>query len=83
MLVRGGARVVLLEKAAVRRSGSTGVGIGNWHGLLAPGTTLKDIAKNITTGGGKLLGTRNLLAINRGLVDENLTYFGDYSYIGC
>ena len=29
-----GARVVLLEKAAVRRSGATGMGIGSWHQLV-------------------------------------------------
>lgn len=71
-----GAGVVLLEKAAVRRSGSAGVGIGNWHNLLSPETKLKELAEDITTGGRKFLGTWGMLPINRGLVDENVVYIG-------
>lgn len=71
-----GAQVVLLEKAAVRRSGATGLGIGGWHQLLSSEITLEDIAKDITAGGRKFIGTFNLLPINKGLVNENFTYTG-------
>ena len=71
-----GARVTLLEKAAVRRSGATGMGIGSWHQMTSENITLDDVAKEIMASGGKLIGSECILPINKGLVDENLNYIG-------
>jgi len=71
--------VVLLEKAAVRRSGAAGMGIADHHYLLPPGLTLDDIAEDISTGGRRFLATQDLTSITAGLVDENLIYLG-YKY---
>ena len=72
----GNAKVTLLEKAAVRRSGATGMGIGGWHQVLGSEITLEDIAKDIDEGGRKFIGAFNILPINKGLVNKNLTYIG-------
>ena len=71
-----GARVVVLEKAAVRRSGATGMGIGSWHQMISDDITLDDVAREIMASGGKLIGSECILPINKGLVDENLNYIG-------
>jgi len=74
--IEGGAQVVLLDKAAVRRSGAAGMGIAMWHQLLPPGFTLNDIAKDLITSGRKFLGTASYMSIMKGLIDENLIYIG-------
>ncbi|GAI39370.1 unnamed protein product, partial [marine sediment metagenome] len=71
-----GARVVLLEKADVRRSGAAGMGIGGHHQLLRDDVTLADVAKDIIEGGRKFIGTADLMPITKGLVNENLVYLG-------
>ena len=71
-----GARVILLEKAAVRRSGATGMGIGSWHQMTPEDITLDDVAKEIMASGGKSIGSEYILPINEGLVEENLNYIG-------
>lgn len=75
----GGARVVLLEKADVRRSGAAGVGVTMWHQLLVPGLTLNGVAKDITTSDRRewtFTGTISIVPITRRLIDENLVYIG-------
>lgn len=69
-----GAKVILLEKAAVKRSGSCWIGIGGWHQVLTPEIRLDDIAKSIVDGTSKYMGTMGLAPMNKGLVDENLIY---------
>ena len=71
-----GARVVLLEKADVRRSGATFVGIGDHHQLLPSDIPLADVAEDIRMGGGKFIAIRDITPVTRGLIDENLVYFG-------
>lgn len=71
-----GARVVLLEKAAVRRSGACGMGIGSWHQMTSEEVTLDDVAREILASKGQLIGSECILPINKGLVDENLNYIG-------
>jgi succinate dehydrogenase/fumarate reductase flavoprotein subunit len=71
-----GARVILLEKAAVRRSGACGMGIGSWHQMTSEDITLDDVAGEIMASGGKLIGSECILPMNKGLVDENLNYIG-------
>ena len=72
----GGARVVLLEKADVRRSGAAGMGLGGWHQLLLPHMKLDDVAEDLTTSRRTLLGTVGYLPNMKGLIDENLIYVG-------
>lgn len=71
-----GVRVVLLEKADVRRSGAAGMGIGGHHQLLRDDVTLTDVARDITEGGRKFIGTADLMPTTKGLVNENLVYLG-------
>ena len=72
----GASQVVLLEKAAVRRSGATGMGIHGWHQVLPDEIKLEDIAKDITAIGRKYMGTIGYLPIAKGLINENLIYVG-------
>ena len=72
----GGARVALMEKAAVSRSGSAGMGIGGHHQLLSDKATVEDVADDICNGERKFIGTLGLLPIAKGLVNENLVYIG-------
>jgi succinate dehydrogenase/fumarate reductase flavoprotein subunit len=72
----GGARVVLLEKADVRRSGGAGMGVSMWHQLPTPNLSLDDVVEDLNTSGKTFQGALCYQPIMNGLIDENLVYIG-------